>query len=127
MYKKTNPQQKLFGVGTKLSPGLRDRLESSLAHRLKTEILPILFKSENRHSFLYGKTGHSTFSVAHMLRLCLLQELNNLSDQQGLETFSFDIHWRYALDVSEGEDYLSRRSLVEFRRGLPAKDPEMTF
>jgi len=48
-----------------------------------------------------------------------------LSDQQALDTFSFDIRWRYALDVSDDEDYLSRRSLVEFRRRLAAKDPEM--
>jgi hypothetical protein len=57
--------------------------------------------------------------------LCLLQEFNELSDQQALDTFSFDIRWRYALDVSDEEDYLSRRSLVEFRRRLAAKDPEM--
>jgi hypothetical protein len=38
---------------------------------------------------------------------------------------SFDIRWRFALDVSDEEDYLSRRSLVEFRRRLTAKDPEM--
>lgn len=31
----------------------------------------------------------------------------------------------YALDISEDEAYLSRRSLVEFRRRLAAKDPEM--
>jgi hypothetical protein len=51
--------------------------------------------------------------------------LNDLSDQQALDTFSFDIRWRYALDVSDEGDYLSRRSLVEFRRRLAAKDPEM--
>jgi hypothetical protein len=60
-----------------------------------------------------------------VLGLCLLQEFNDLSDQQALDTFSFDIRWRYALDVSDEEDYLSRRSLVEFRRRLAAKDPEM--
>ena len=64
---------------------------------------------------LYGKTGRSNFSVARLLGLCLLQELNNLSDQQSLDAFGFDIRWRYALDVSDEEDYLSRRSLVEFR------------
>ena len=67
MYKKTNPQQKLFGAGTKLSPSLRDRLESSWAHLFKTEILPILFKSEDKYSFLYGKTGRPNFSVARVL------------------------------------------------------------
>ena len=125
MYKKTSPQQKLFGVGTQLSPSLCSRIESSWAHLFKFEVLPILLRNEDRYALLYGKTGRPNFSVARLLGLCLLQELNNLSDQQALDTFSFDIRWRYALEVSDEEDYLSRRSLVEFRRRMAAKDPEM--
>jgi len=125
MYKKTNPQQKLFGVDTQLSPLLRNRLESSWAHLFKAEVLPILFKNEDHYAILYGKTGRPNFSVARLLGLCLLQEFNTLSDQQALDAFSFDIRWRYALDVSDEEDYLSRRSLVEFRRRLSEIDPEM--
>lgn len=125
MYKKTDPQQKLFGVGSQLSASLRNRLESSWAHLFKTEVLPILFKNEDQYAMLYGKTGRPNFSVARMLGLCLLQEFNSLSDQQALDTFSFDVRWRYALDISNDGDYLSRRSLVEFRRRLAAKDPEM--
>ena len=125
MYKKTSPQQKLFGVGTQLSPSLRSRIESSWAHLFRFEVLPILLKNEDRYALLYGKTGRPNFSVARVLGLCLLQEFNNLSDQQALDTFSFDLRWRYALEVSEDEDYLSRRSLVEFRRRLAAQDPEM--
>jgi hypothetical protein len=74
---------------------------------------------------LYGRTGQPNFSVARLLGLCLLQEWNDFSDQEALDTFSFDIRWRYALDISDEEDYLSRRSLVEFRRRLAAEDPEM--
>jgi hypothetical protein len=125
MYKKTNPQQKLFGVDTPLSPRLRNRLESSWAPLFRNEVLPILIRNEDQYAMLYGKTGRPNFSVARILGLCLLQEFNDLSDQQALDTFSFDIRWRYALDVSDEEDYLSRRSLVEFRRRLAAKDPEM--
>jgi len=125
MYKKTSPQQKLFGIDTQISASLRNRIESSWAHLFKFEVLPILFKNEDRYAMLYGKTGRPNFSVARLLGLCLLQELNNLSDQQALDTFSFDLRWRYALDISDEEDYLSRRSLVEFRRRLAAKDPEM--
>jgi hypothetical protein len=62
MYKKTNPQQKLFGVDTPLSPKLRDRLESSWAHLFKKEVLPILFKNEDQYAMLYGKTGRPNFS-----------------------------------------------------------------
>jgi hypothetical protein len=125
MYKKTTPQQKLFGIGTQLSPSLRSRIEASWAHLFRFEVLPILLKNEDRYALLYGKTGRPNFSVARVLGLCLLQEFNNLSDQQALDTFSFDLRWRYALEVSEDEDYLSRRSLVEFRRRLAAQDPEM--
>jgi hypothetical protein len=127
MYKKTSPQQNLFGVDTQLSPSLRNRLATSWAQLFKLEVLPILFKNEDQYAWLYGNTGRPNFSVARLLGLCLLQELNSLSDQQALDTFSFDIRWRYALDINEDEDYLSRRSLVEFRRRLAAKDPEMTL
>jgi hypothetical protein len=125
MYKKTSPQMKLFGVETQVSPSLRTRLESSWASLFRSEVLPLLLKNENQYAMLYGKTGRPNFSVARLLGLCLLQELNDFSDQQALDEFSFDIRWRYALDVGEEEDYLSRRSLVEFRRRLAAKDPEM--
>jgi hypothetical protein len=125
MYKKTPPQQKLFGIETQVSPSLRGRLESSWAHLFKCEILPILFRKEDDYAMLYGKTGRPNFSVGRLLGLCLLQEWNDLSDQEALDTFSFDVRWRYALDISDEEDYLSRRSLVEFRRRLAAKDPEM--
>ncbi len=125
MYKKTSPQMKLFGIETQVSPSLRGRLESSWAHLFRCEVLPILLKNEDRYALLYGKTGRPNFSVARLLGLCLLQEWNDLSDQEALDTYSFDVRWRYALDVSDEEDYLSRRSLVEFRRRLAAKDPEM--
>jgi hypothetical protein len=124
MYKKTPPQQKLFGIETQISRSLRGRLESSWALLFRREILPILFRKEDEYALLYGKTGRPNFSVGRLLGLCLLQEWNDLSDQEALDTFSFDVRWRYALDVSD-EDYLSRRSLVEFRRRLAAKDPEM--
>jgi hypothetical protein len=127
MFKKTSSQQDLFGVDTQLSEGLRTRLRASWAHLFKVEILPILFSCEDNFSILYGKTGRPNFSVARVLGLCLLQEYNELSDQQALDAFGFDIRWRYALDASDEHAYLSRRSLVEFRRRLAAKDPEMTL
>ena len=127
MYKKTDPQQKIFGVDTQLSTAIRTRLKASWAQLFRVEVLPILLECEDQFAILYGKTGRPNFSVARLLGLCLLQELNNLSDQQALDAFGFDIRWRYALGASDEDAYLSRRSLVEFRRRLAAKDPEMTL
>lgn len=42
MYKKTNPQQKLFGVDSQLSPALRNRLKFSWSYFIRNEVLPIL-------------------------------------------------------------------------------------
>jgi hypothetical protein len=125
MYKKTPPQQKLFGIESKVSPSLRTRLESSWALLFRLEILPILCRNEDNYAMLYGTTGRPNFSVARLLGLSLLQEWNDMSDQSALDNMSFDIRWRFALDISDDEEYLSRRSLVEFRRRLVAKDPEM--
>ena len=127
MYKQTDPQHKLFGVDSQLSHTLRNRLQSSWAELFRKEVLPILFRNEDQYAILYGKTGRPNFSVARLVGLCLLQELNSLSDQKALDAYGFDIRWRYALDVSDDEDYLSRRSLVEFRRRLSEKDPEMSL
>lgn len=125
MYKKTDPQQSLFGVETQLTASLKTRLQGTWAQVFRTEVLPILLQSEDQFAILYGQTGRPNFSVARMLGLCLLQELNDLNDQQALDTFGFDIRWRYALDVSDQDAYLSRRSLVEFRRRLAAQDADM--
>ena len=125
MYKKTNPQRPLFGIETQLHESLRDRLQGSWAQLFNTEILPILLRNEDRFSVLYGSTGRPNYSVARILGLCLLQELNNMADQQALDAFGFDIRWRYALDVDDQDAYLSRRSLVEFRRRLIDQDPDM--
>ena len=67
MYKKTIPQQKLFGIDTQLSASLRNRIESSWAQLFKCEVLPILFKNEDQYAMLYGKTGRPNFSVARLL------------------------------------------------------------
>jgi len=125
MFKKTDPQQSLFGVETQLTASLKARLKDSWAQLFRSEVLPILLQSEDQFAVLYGQTGRPNFSVARVLGLCLLQELNNLNDQQALDAFGFDIRWRYALDVNEPDAYLSRRSLVEFRRRLASHDPDM--
>ena len=44
MYKKTDPQQYLFGIETQLSKSLRMRLKDSWAQLFRAEVLPVLVK-----------------------------------------------------------------------------------
>ena len=126
MFRKTDPQQHLFGVDTALPPKTRVRLKASWAETFRREILPILMRAEEDFAVLYGITGRPNFSVGRMLGLCFLQELCGFSDQEALDAFAFDARWQYALELDMDEDaYLSRRSLVEFRSRLAEKDQEM--
>ena len=127
MFRKTDPQRRLFGVETSLPSSLQARLKGSWAETFQAEVLAVLLASEADFAGLYGITGRPNFSVARMLGLCFLQELNRLSDQEALDAFGFDARWQYALDVTAEEAYLSRRSLVEFRSRLVRIDPEMTL
>lgn len=125
MFKKTEPQQELFKVDVGLPEALQKRLKGSWASVFQKEILPILMSLEGPFAILYGETGRPNYSVGRMLGLCLLQEFNNFSDQAALDAFGFDVRWQYALDVTPEKAYLSRRSVVEFRRRLVEHDPEM--
>ena len=115
MFKKADPQRKLFGVETTMPSSLQSRLKGSWAEIFRTGVLTILLRSEDELAALYGITGRPNFSVARIPGRCFLQELNRLSDQEALDAFGFDTRWQYALDVTAEEAYLSRRSLVEFR------------
>jgi len=128
MFRKTDPQQHLFGVETALPAGMRSRLKASWAEVFRLEILPILLRSEADFGILYGSTGRPNFSVGRMLALCLLQELCDFCDQEALDAFGFDARWQHATDIHADEEaYLSRRSLVEFRSRLVKRDPEMAL
>lgn len=127
MFKKTESQQSLFGVATKLSDSARERLKRSWAERFRKQVLPVLMASEQDFARLYGSTGRPNYSVGRILGICLLQEMNDLSDQAALDALAFDVRWHHALDVDDEQAYLSRRSLVEFRRRLVEYDPEMSL
>lgn len=88
MYKRTSPQQKLFGIEIQVSLSLRRRLESSWAYLLLREFFPNSLEDEDQHAMLYGATGRTNFSIARLLGLCLLQEWNDRSDQEALDAYS---------------------------------------
>jgi transposase len=125
MFKETDQQVPLFGSESRLSKAARSLLDESWAPGFRKEILPLLMQSERDFAELYSEKGRPNWSVGRMLGICLLQEMLNLSDQEALNSYSFDIRWHYALCVDEDNDYLSRRSLVEFRRRLVQIDPQM--
>lgn len=127
VYRPTDRQTPLFGAEAGLGDRARRRLRESWAEWFRAEVMPVLLESEGSFSKLYGARGRPNWSVARMLAVCLLQHLENLNDQAALDALSFDARWQYALGVTPEDAYLSRRSLVEFRRRLVACDPDGTL
>ena len=127
MFRKTNAQQALFGASSRVGESVWKRLKETWAEGFRQEVLGLLMEVEPEFSGLYGDRGRPNYSVGRILGICLLQEMHALSDQAALDSLSFDSRWQHALDATEEQAYLSRRSLVEFRRRLVEHDPEMAL
>jgi Transposase DDE domain/Transposase domain (DUF772) len=124
MYRATDKQMSLLGAETGLSQSARKRLNSTWAASYREQVMPVLLATESEFAVLYAKGGRPNWSVARLVGLQLLQQLQNLSDQQAVDALSFDVRFQHALDVAPEDAYLSRRSLVEFRRRLVEHDPD---
>jgi len=124
MFRRTDRQLPLLGAEQGLPAGARQRLGGSWAESFRRQVMPELLAAEERFATLYSEEGRPNWSVARLLGLCLLQHQSGLSDQEALDALSFDVRWQHALSLAPDEAYLSRRSLVEFRRRLVQHDPE---
>lgn len=125
MYKDTDRQAPLFDAASSMSKSSRKRLESTWAGGFARNVYPLLLEVESEFAGLYGSVGRPNWSVARLLGVCLLQELEGLTDQQAVDALTFDGRWRYALGFGADEDsYLSRQGLVEFRTRLVGNDPD---
>jgi hypothetical protein len=127
MYRATDKQLSLLGAEAGLPDSARKRLNSTWAGKYREQVMPVLLATEHEFSLLYAQGGRPNWSVARLVGLCLLQQLQNLSDQQAVDALSFDVRFQHALDVVPEDAYLSRRSLVEFRRRLVERDPDGTL
>ena len=124
MYRATDKQLSLLGAESGLSQSARKRLHSTWAASYREQVMPVLLATESEFALLYASGGRPNWSVARLVGLSLLQQLQNLSDQQAVDALSFDVRFQHALDVAPEDAYLSRRSLVEFRRRLVERDPD---
>jgi hypothetical protein len=126
MFKPTDRQQSLFTGARVLGAGSRARLEATWAQGFRASVLPVLLELEPRFADLYdADTGRGSWSVARKLGVLLLKEFLSLTDQASVDSLLYDLRWQHALALGLDDAYLSRRSLVDFRRRLVACDPEM--
>jgi Transposase domain (DUF772) len=127
MFRQTERQLGLLGAQTGLPEGARKRLLGTWAEGFRQRVMPELLSAEGEFARLYAQGGRPNWSVARLVGVSLLQQLQDMSDQEVLDALSFDLRFQHALDVASDTAYLSRRSLVEFRRRLVEHDPDGTL
>ena len=126
MFKPTKRQISLWEPARQAAESVQRRLRGSWAQGFASKVLPLLLAAEDDFAHLYASdNGRPNWSVARMLGICLLQEAQDFDDQTALDCVAFDIRWQNALGLESSEAYLCRRSLVDFRSRLAARDPEM--
>lgn len=117
---KDHKQRDMFNPFEYLGPKRLTLLESSWAHLFREEILHKLPAQKLFH--LYDEfRGRKTKELYTMLGLVLLQQMEDLTDEQTIRQFAFNIEWHYALNVTDPSDfssYVSARTLWTMRDSI---------
>lgn len=114
---KDHKQYDMFHPFEHLGPKRLALLESSWAHLFREEILHKL-PAEKLFPLFSEHSGRRTKELYAMLGIVLLQQQLDLTDEESIQQFSFNIMWHYALNVSDKSDfstYVCPRTLWNMR------------
>jgi hypothetical protein len=114
---KDHKQYDMFNPFDYLGPKRLALLESSWAHLFREEILHNL-PAEKLFPLYSKEFGRRTKELYAMLGIVLLQQQHDLTDDEAIQQFSFNIMWQYALNVTDPSDvssYVSPRTLWTMR------------
>jgi IS5 family transposase len=117
IYVKDHKQYNMFNPFEHLGPKRLALLESSWAHLFREEILHKL-PVEKLFPIYSKQFGRPTKELYAMLGIVLLQQQLDLTDDESIQQFSFNIMWHYALNVTDTSDlssYVSPRTLWGMR------------
>lgn len=117
---KNHKQQHIFDPWAHLGPKRRKELEESWAGLFRQEILPELPVGALRKHY-HDWNGRPTKELYSMIGLMILQQMQDLTDEQAVEQFCFNIQWHYALNITNPGDnasYVSLKSLWTMRDKL---------
>ena len=103
-----------------LGPKRRKVLDDSWAGLFQEKILPEL-PVESLRKHYHDFMGRRTKELHSMIGLMILQQMHDLTDDQAVEQFCFNIQWHYALNITDTKDaasYVSHKSLWTMRDKL---------
>lgn len=120
---KNHKQYNIFDPWGHLGPKRRKIMDKSWSGLFRREILTEL-PVEALREYYHDSDGRPTKELYSMIGLMILQQMHDLTDEQAVEQFCFNVQWHYALDitdVSDASSYVSLRSLWTMRDRLTEK------
>lgn len=121
---KNHKQGHIFDPWSHLGPKRRKLLDKSWSGLFQQEILPGL-PVDILRSHYHEWNGRPTKELHSMLGMMILQQMHDLTDEQAIEQFCFNIQWHYALNITSPEDaasYISGKSIWTMRDKLSTEE-----
>ena len=114
MFRKKDPQLSLFEAYHYLPEAKKRRLENSWPQVFRKEVMPMIPEEEFKHLYCEDN-GRPNEPVSILVALSVIKEMDDLTDEQLLDSYYFDARYQYALSVTPEEAYLAPRTLYYFR------------
>lgn len=117
---KNHKQLNICDPWAHLGPKRRKLLEKSWAGLFQKEILPGL-PVESLRKHYHDWNGRPTKELYAMIGMMILQQMHDLTDDQAVEQFCFNIQWHFALNITNPQDvasYISHKTLWSMRDKL---------
>lgn len=123
-YVKNHKQGYIFDPWGHLGPKRRQLLEKSWSGLFQKEILPDL-PVESLRSHYHDWNGRPTKELHSMIGMMILQQMHDLTDEEAVEQFCFNIQWHYALNITSPDDaasFISGKSIWTMRNKLSTEE-----
>jgi hypothetical protein len=107
-----------------LGPKRRQLIDTSWARLFRDEILPEL-PVEKIFKEYHWFMGRPTKELYAMLGVMILQQMRDLTDEETIHQYAFNLEWHYALgitDESDAESYLCPKTLWTMRHLLTERN-----
>lgn len=107
-----------------LGPKRKQRIEESWAKVFREHILTTLpvEKVFSKYDPVFGAPTKELYS---MIGLMVLQQMNDLTDEEAVDQFAYNLQWHYALNITSAADnaaYVSPKTLWSMRELLIERD-----
>lgn len=119
MFKNHDKQTKMFFRSFDITPRKLKKIDKSWASIFNSVFMPVLMRIEDQFDEFFDESmGRPNFPVAVLLGILLLKHEFDLTDEETVDQFNFNILWHKALGVSSYDCNICRKTIHNFQKKL---------